>query len=111
MQFVCQKIVFRKEFGEALANRCENDVPDDTDPEISDLCCQIIITKISKGNKIMKKLLIVAAAACVALAVTGCGSMRTPTSGSRSQNVYYKTFFGISIESAVYGDGLVVGRK
>ena len=59
----------------------------------------------------MKKLLILAVAAAVALVVTGCGSLRTPKSGPRSKNVYYSTFFGISLESAVYGDGLVVGRK
>ena len=59
----------------------------------------------------MKKFIIIAAVACVALALTGCGSPRTPTSGSRKNNVYYKTFFGISVESLVYGDGLVVGQK
>lgn len=59
----------------------------------------------------MKKFIIIAAVACVALALTGCGSLRTPTSGSRKNNVYYKTFFGISVESLVYGDGLVVGQK
>ena len=59
----------------------------------------------------MKKFVIIAAVACVALALTGCGSMRTPTSGSRKNNVFYKTFFGISVESLVYGDGLVVGPK
>ena len=56
----------------------------------------------------MKKLLLLTAAACIALVVTGCGSLRTPTSGPRSKNVYYNTVFGISLESAVYGDGLVV---
>lgn len=56
----------------------------------------------------MKKLAIVAFAIVMAAVVTGCGSMRTPTSGPRSKNVYYNTFFGVSIESAVYGDGLVV---
>ena len=64
-----------------------------------------------KGNGIMKKLLIVAAAAVVALAFTGCGSLRTPTSGARAKNVYYNTFFGISVESLVYGDGLIVNQK
>lgn len=59
----------------------------------------------------MKKLLIVAAAALVALTITGCMSLRTPTSGPRAKNVYYNTFFGISIESAVYGDGLIVNQK
>ncbi|MBE6404608.1 MAG: hypothetical protein E7040_01140 [Lentisphaerae bacterium] len=56
----------------------------------------------------MKKLLLVAAVAMTALALTGCMSLRTPKSGPRAGNVYYNTFFGISIESAVYGDGLVV---
>ena len=64
-----------------------------------------------KENGIMKKLLIVAAAAVVALAFTGCGSLRTPTSGARAKNVYYNTFFGISVESLVYGDGLIVNQK
>jgi uncharacterized protein YceK len=59
----------------------------------------------------MKKFLIVAAVAAMALVLTGCGSARTPTSGSRKGNVWYKTFFGISVESLVYGDGLVVGQK
>ena len=56
----------------------------------------------------MKKLLILGLAAVVTVVVSGCGSMRTPTSGPRSKNVYYHTFFGLSIESAVYGDGIVV---
>lgn len=56
----------------------------------------------------MKKLLFVAAIALVACAVTGCGSMRTPRTGERSKYVYYNTFFGVSLESAVYGDGLVL---
>lgn len=59
----------------------------------------------------MKKLLIAAVAAMTVLALTGCGSLRTPTSGARAKNVYYSTFFGISLESAVYGDGLIVGQK
>ena len=56
----------------------------------------------------MKKLVIFAAAAAVALTIAGCGSARTPISGPRATNTYYNTFFGISIESAVYGDGLIV---
>lgn len=56
----------------------------------------------------MKKMIIFAVAAVAAIVVTGCGSARTPTSGPRSKNVYYQTFFGLSIESAVYGDGLVI---
>ena len=59
----------------------------------------------------MKKLLIVAAVAAMALVLTGCGSARTPLEGPRAKNTYYNTFFGISIESAVYGDGLIVGQK
>lgn len=59
----------------------------------------------------MKKFALIAAAVVVAVAFTGCGSMRTPTSGARSKNVYYRTFFGISLESAVYGDGLIVSQK
>ena len=59
----------------------------------------------------MKKFIIIAAVACVALVLTGCGSLRTPTSGSRKNNVFYNTFFGISVESLVYGDGLIVGQK
>lgn len=56
----------------------------------------------------MKKVLLIATAAIAVFALTGCGSLRTPKSGPRSGNVYYHTFFGISLESAVYGDGLVV---
>ena len=56
----------------------------------------------------MKKLLVLAVAAIAVASLTGCGSFRTPTSGPRAKNTYYSTFFGISIESAVYGDGLVV---
>ena len=59
----------------------------------------------------MKKLLIVAAAAIVVCGLSGCGSARTPLSGERSKVVWYNTFFGISIESAVYGDGLIVNQK
>ncbi|MBE6389470.1 MAG: hypothetical protein E7043_04780 [Lentisphaerae bacterium] len=59
----------------------------------------------------MKKLVIFAVAALVACAVTGCGSLRTPKSGARSKYVYYNTFFGLSIESGVYGDGFIVDAK
>ena len=59
----------------------------------------------------MKKFAVILAALLVAVAFTGCGSMRTPDKGARSKNVYYNTFFGISLESAVYGDGLIVGQK
>ena len=56
----------------------------------------------------MKKLLLLCAVASLTLAVTGCCSYRTPTSGKNADKVYYGTFFGISIESAIYGDGLIV---
>ena len=56
----------------------------------------------------MKKFALILAILLVAVAFTGCGSMRTPTSGARSKNVYYHTFFGITLEGAVYGDGLVI---
>lgn len=59
----------------------------------------------------MKKFALILAAVVVAVAFTGCGSLRTPTSGARAKNVYYNTFFGLSIESAVYGDGIIVGQK
>ena len=60
---------------------------------------------------IMKKFLMVLTLAVVALALSGCGSARTPLSGPRAKNVWYNTFFGVSIESAVYGDGLIVNQK
>ena len=56
----------------------------------------------------MKKLMLAAFAALAVLAITGCGSLRTPRNGENSKWVYYNTFFGLSLESAVYGDGLVV---
>ena len=56
----------------------------------------------------MKKFAVILAALLVAVAFTGCGSMRTPDKGARSKNVYYNTFFGITIEGAVYGDGLII---
>ncbi len=58
----------------------------------------------------MKKLALLAAAA-IALTLTSCCSLRTPESGPRAKNVYYNTFFGISIESLIYGDGLIVNQK
>lgn len=76
-------------------------------PQTSTVCGKLK-KYLKKEINIMKKLLIITAAACLALVVTGCGSLRTPKSGPRSKNVYYATFFGISLESAVYGDGLVV---
>ena len=61
-----------------------------------------------KGECIMKKLMFVGIAALMVLAITGCGSLRTPRSGANSKWVYYNTFFGLSIESGVYGDGFIV---
>ena len=58
----------------------------------------------------MKKVLMVGALAAVALVLSGCGSLRNP-SGANHNKVYYNTFFGVSIESAVYGDGLIVNTK
>lgn len=59
----------------------------------------------------MKKLLMLTAVAAMAFALTGCNSLRTPKSGERNKNVYYVTFMGISFESLIYGDGLIVGQK
>ena len=56
----------------------------------------------------MKKLFLAAVAALMICAITGCGSFRTPKSGANSKYTYYHTFFGISFESAIYGDGLIV---
>ena len=56
----------------------------------------------------MKKIATVLAIVAVSLAMSGCMSLRTPAKGPRAGKVYYNTFMGISIESAVYGDGLVV---
>ena len=58
----------------------------------------------------MKKAFLLAAAAALLGLMTGCGSLRTP-SGANNQKIYYNTFFGISIESLVYGDGLIVNTK
>jgi len=57
----------------------------------------------------MKKVLFVAVAAVLLAALTGCGSLRTPA-GANKDKVWYQTFFGISIESAVYGDGIIVNQ-
>lgn len=54
----------------------------------------------------MKKALLIAAAVAT-LALASCTSLRTPA-GARNGKVWYNTLFGISIESAVYGDGIVV---
>ena len=59
----------------------------------------------------MKKALIVLGAVLAISALSACGSARTPIEGPRAKNTYYNTFFGISIESLVYGDGLFVNQK
>ncbi len=59
----------------------------------------------------MKKIFIIAAATILVGALSGCGSLRTPTEGPRKGNVYYSTFFGLSIESLAYGDGFIVNQK
>ena len=51
-----------------------------------------------------------AAVAGITFALTGCGSLRTPV-GERKGKVYYNTFFGLSLDSAVQGDGFVVNIK
>ncbi len=56
----------------------------------------------------MKKLMLAAAFIVVAAGMTGCGSLRTPATGKNHNLNYYSTFFGLSFESAVFGDGLVV---
>lgn len=60
---------------------------------------------------IMRKMVILAAAVAIAVIATGCTSLRTPTSGPRANNVHYNTFMGISFESLIYGDGLIVNQK
>ena len=56
----------------------------------------------------MKRVALILSLAVVALVLAGCGSLRTPTSGPRSKNVYYNTFFGLTIEGGVYGDGFII---
>ncbi len=56
----------------------------------------------------MKKFFLALAALATLVAVASCGSLRTPSEGARTDKVWYDTFFGISLESAVYGDGLIV---
>ena len=58
----------------------------------------------------MKKVLMVAAFAAIALVLSGCGSLRTPA-GENNEKIYYNTFFGLSLDSAVQGDGFVVKIK
>ena len=57
----------------------------------------------------MKNFLMIAGAAIILAAMTGCGSLRTPA-GANNGKIWYNTFFGVSIESAVYGDGIIVNQ-
>ena len=61
-------------------------------------------------EKNMKKFALLAAATALVLALTSCGSIRTP-SGANNGKIWYNTLFGVSIESAVYGDGIIVNQK
>ena len=56
----------------------------------------------------MKKRILLLAIVATAAMVSGCTSLRTPATGERSGKVYYNTFMGLSIESAVYGDGFLI---
>lgn len=56
----------------------------------------------------MKKRILLLAIVATAAMVSGCSSLRTPATGERAGKVYYNTFMGLSIESAVYGDGFLV---
>lgn len=58
----------------------------------------------------MKSFLMLIAATALVVTLTGCGSLRTPSRGPNASKVYYNTFFGVSIESAVYGDGVIVDK-
>ena len=60
------------------------------------------------GANTMKKFFLALAALATLVAVTSCGSLRTPTDSANNGKVWYNTFFGASIESAVYGDGFIV---
>ena len=58
----------------------------------------------------MKKFFAIAAiAATLIVTMASCGSLRTPK-GDNNGKVWYNTFFGVSIESAVYGDGIIVNQ-
>ena len=59
----------------------------------------------------MKKTVLLVAVVLAAVALSSCGSLRTPSTGKRANKVYYNTVFGLSIESGVYGDGFIVDQK
>ena len=54
----------------------------------------------------MKKVLALVMFTAMLAMLSGCGSLRTPN-GDRAGKVFYNTFFGLSIESALYGDGII----
>ena len=56
----------------------------------------------------MKKVITLIALVVTVVAMSGCSSLRTPSSGPRAGKVYYSTWMGLSIESAIYGDGFLV---
>ena len=56
----------------------------------------------------MKKFFLAVAAIATLVAVSSCGPIRTPSNSANTDKVWYDTFFGVSIESAVYGDGVLV---
>lgn len=58
----------------------------------------------------MKKFFVIAAlAATVLVSMASCGSLRTPA-GDNNGKIWYNTFFGISLDSAVNGDGIIVNQ-
>ncbi len=59
----------------------------------------------------MKKAIMLIALVAMAAMISGCSSLRTPAAGPRAGKVYYETFMGLSIESAVYGDGFLVNTE
>ncbi len=71
-------------------------------------CTAIVRAPTSIKEIIMKKLALLAAAA-IALTLTSFTSPRTPK-GANNGKIYYNTLFGISIESLVYGDGIIVNQ-
>ena len=57
----------------------------------------------------MKKFFLGLVALAALVAVTSCGSLRTPA-GANNGKIWYQTFFGISLDSAVNGDGIIVNQ-
>lgn len=57
----------------------------------------------------MKQFLVLAVGIVLVAALSGCGSLRTPATGPRAEKTFYATFFGLSVESALWGDGIIPG--